>query len=65
MSNYCTKHGQFYTEYCVYCGSPFKITSGSSGTNVPIESFCCFCTGVCSHTGPHSQCTKHGNVTNN
>ncbi|MEK6884263.1 MAG: hypothetical protein AABY22_31825 [Nanoarchaeota archaeon] len=22
MNNYCAKHKQFYSDYCVYCGNP-------------------------------------------
>jgi hypothetical protein len=25
--NYCVIHKQFYTEYCVYCGSPYIINT--------------------------------------
>lgn len=29
MSNYCAKHQQFYSEYCVYCGNPIQMISVS------------------------------------
>lgn len=25
MSNFCAKHNQFYSDYCVYCGSPAQV----------------------------------------
>ena len=28
--NYCAKHHQFYSEYCVYCEWPYQITSETS-----------------------------------
>lgn len=27
--DFCTKHSQFYSEYCVYCGNPFQVKDGS------------------------------------
>jgi hypothetical protein len=34
--NYCTNHGQYYSDYCAYCGYPFKIGTASSSDNMAI-----------------------------
>ena len=33
MGNYCAKHNQFYSDYCVYCGSPIYIIKTSTSSN--------------------------------
>ena len=37
MKNYCAKHNQFYSDYCVYCGNPIQII------NKDATSFTCGC----------------------
>lgn len=27
MNNFCAKHNQFYSDYCVYCGPPLRGVS--------------------------------------
>lgn len=42
--DYCVKHQQFYTNYCVYCGSPFSIQTTSTTGNlygIPIHKTVC------------------------
>lgn len=38
MNNFCAKHSQFYSEYCVYCGDPLTaISTTASTTKVSIK----------------------------
>ena len=34
MSNYCAKHLQFYSEFCVYCGNPIHSVTTTSTINI-------------------------------
>ena len=32
MNDYCALHGQFYSEFCKYCGPPDVIYTGAANT---------------------------------
>ena len=59
MPNYCAKHQQFYSDYCVYCGNPqekkiaYDTTGG--GRYGTVLYYC-----ACDERKTHNACVIHG-----
>jgi len=47
--DYCVKHGQYYTNYCVYCGKPPQKVGYGNSTD--------FCTECLKYIG--GKCPQH------
>ena len=81
MSNYCTKHQQFYSDFCVYCGNPQEkwIAQTNAGYNTSNASYCtcaksriltdCYADHrkvcTCDETKTYNDCALHGKTGQN
>jgi len=57
MLNYCAKHQQFYSDYCVYCGNPQekRIVQTNAGYNTSNTADC-----ICDKSKTYNDCVIHG-----